>query len=390
MEQNSNNPICQIKLLRILTFSLMISLLIGSVGFGLSVRTTYENLNLKDEQISVLTNEIGDIKQENVYLNNSLEANREIVQEGFDILHNSIKAYVNNDKEEATTEFNNAKNDLITVISDKEYEIKSLQSKNVKLSKELEFQDYNEDIENILILGLHDSLSDTLLLVSINPTNESITLLSIPRDLFVNGRKINSYYGSFGLNKTIDEVYKITGVYADKYVVLDFDAFSKMIDILGGIDIEIKKDIYDPSFPTESNGYTIYEISKGKHHLNGAEALMYARSRKSTSDFDRSERQQQIVQAIRIKLKRLDLLNDLEKAIEIFNEITSTVQTNIDAFEALYYFNHFQNYAFESGNVLSTNNLLYSSKTIDGQYILLPKNGDYYQIKEKISELIKN
>jgi len=380
----------QFKLLKILIYSLMISLLIGSIGFGMSVKNTYENLNYKDHQINVLTDEIGELKEENLFLNNSLEANREIVQEGFDILHKSIKKYVKNDKENALTEFNSAKNELITVISDKEYEIKNLQEKNVKLSEEIEFQNYDENIENILILGLHKGLTDSILLISINPSNETITQISIPRDLYVDGRKINAYYNSFGLNKTIEEVYRITGVYPDKYVILDFGAFINMIDILGGIDVYVKEDIYDPYFPTADNGKTVYEIKKGSHHLDGKEALMYARSRKTTSDFDRSERQQQIVQAIRVQLKRLNLLDDLEKTIELFNEITSTLDTNIDAFEALYYFNHFQSFAFENDNVLSTANLLYSSETIDGQYILLPNNGDYYQIKKKISELIKN
>lgn len=390
MDENFNKTIHQLKLMKILIYSLILSLLIGSIGFGLSIKNTFENLNFKDTQISLLTDEVGQLKQENVYLNNYLEATREIVKESFDILHNSIKEYVDNDKIEANQEFNNAKNELITAISDKEFQIKSLKNTNNKLIKQLEFQNYDNNIQNILILGLHKSLSDTIMLASINPSKESITLVSVPRDLYVDGRKINSYYKSFGIDKTIEKIYEITGVYADKYVILDFDSFIKMIDILGGIDIYVHEDIYDPNFPNESNGYRIYEISKGNHHLSGEDALMYARSRKSTSDFDRSKRQQQIVQAIRIQIKKLNLFDDLEKTIELFNEIASSFKTNIDVFEALYYFNHFQYFAFESGNVLSTSNLLYPSKTIDGQYILLPINEDYYQIKKQISELIKN
>lgn len=390
MDENFNKTIHQLKLMKILIYSLILSLLIGSIGFGLSIKNTFENLNFKDTQISLLTDEVGQLKQENVYLNNYLEATREIVKESFDILHNSIKEYVDNDKIEANQEFNNAKNELITAISDKEFQIKSLKNTNNKLIKQLEFQNYDNNIQNILILGLHKSLSDTIMLASINPSKESITLVSVPRDLYVDGRKINSYYKSFGIDKTIEKIYEITGVYADKYVILDFDSFIKMIDILGGIDIYVHEDIYDPNFPNESNGYRIYEISKGNHHLSGEDALMYARSRKSTSDFDRSKRQQQIVQAIRIQIKKLNLFDDLEKTIELFNEIASSFKTNIDVFEALYYFNHFQYFAFESENVLSTSNLLYPSKTIDGQYILLPINEDYYQIKKQISELIKN
>jgi anionic cell wall polymer biosynthesis LytR-Cps2A-Psr (LCP) family protein len=163
-----------------------------------------------------------------------------------------------------------------------------------------------------------------------------------------------------------------------------------MIDLLGGIDLYVHKSIYDPYYPTENNGYTVYSIEAGSHHMNGEEALKYVRSRKTTSDFDRSKRQQQVIQAIRVKLKMLNIIEDIDVAINLFNTVINGIETNIHVFEALYYLNNYQNYVIESGNVLSSENHLYSTKTIDGQYILLPKTGDYYQIKQQIAQLIKN
>jgi anionic cell wall polymer biosynthesis LytR-Cps2A-Psr (LCP) family protein len=152
----------------------------------------------------------------------------------------------------------------------------------------------------------------------------------------------------------------------------------------------VRKDIYDPYFPTQNNGYAVYSIEEGSHHFNGKEALDYARTRKTTSDFDRSERQQQILQAIRVKLKRFNILEDLEKSIELFETAINGIKTDIDVFEALYYFKLYQNYPIESNNVLSNNNLLYSTRSFDGQYILLPKTGGFDEIKAQISALINN
>lgn len=381
MELETGNFKRQLKSIRILIYALMISILIASFGFALSVKKTAANLNQKDSQIHVLTDEIGQLKQENTFLNNAFKINRDIIHESFDILHGSIKDY---------DQFNEAKNELVTVISDKEFEIKSLQTQNQQLSNELQFHQYDSDIVNILVLGEHGSLTDTIILISINPKNKTITLINIPRDLYNNGRKINSFYASFGIERIIEEILKITGVYTEKYIIINFDAFVNMIDILGGVDIYVKEDIYDPSFPTSSNGHTVYEIEKGNHHFTGEEALMYSRSRKSTSDFDRAKRQQQIVQAIKDKLKKDNFFEDLDSAIDLYKTVSKSFNTNIDAFEALYYLNHFKDFEIESGNVISTQNLLYSSKTIDGQYILLPKTGDFLDIKKHISELIKN
>lgn len=389
MEQESQNYLNQLKSIRILIYSLIASLVIASIGFAFSVQKTTANLNQKDTQIHTLTDEVGQLKHENTFLNSALDANREIIQESFSILHASIKDYVETDKIEKTDEFNDAKNDLITIISDKEYKINNLQTQNQKLNQELQFHQYDSDIINILVLGEHDLLTDTIILMSINPGKKTITLINIPRDLYINGRKINSIYSSYGIERTLEEIVRITGIYAEKHVIVNFESFVKMIDLIGGIDINVSEDIYDPYFPNEANGHTVYEITAGNHHLSGKEALMYARSRKSTSDFDRAKRQQLVIEAIINKIKVQKVFIDLENAIEIFETVSSTLKTNIDAFEALYYLNHFKGYEIEGGNVINTEKLLYSSKTIDGQYILLPKSEDYYQVKKMISELIK-
>lgn len=393
MSKKPINILSHLKSTRMMLYAVILFLIIVTFGFGFITKATKISLQEKDLQINVLAEEVGQLKEENLYLYDYLKINRDIVNEGFDLLHKSFEDYIKSEESEkqyVQTQFESVKDELIASINEKSKVIENLKQKNEKLNDEISFQQYSDDITNILILGTHAELTDTIILVSINPSNETISLISIPRDLYLNGRKINSIYTIFGIDRLKDEIHKVTGVNINKYVVFDFDGFINMIDIIGGIDLYVKKDIYDPFFPTDANGYTVYQIEKGSHHLTGEEALMYARSRKSTSDFDRSERQQQVIQAIRVKLKRFNLIDNVDKAIDLFAEVVSKTKTDVDVLEALYFLNHYQNYVFESGNVLSSGNLLYSSKTMDGQYILLPKNGDYYEIKKQISDLIKN
>lgn len=389
---NTQKLVDHIRNTKILLYSLISALIIGIIGLGSGIKNLNEEILTKDYQISVLSGEVGQLKEENTYLYQNLLKNREFLTQSVEAIQNSFTGYVEDnesEKNEMHATFTQVQSDLNNLLNEKEFAIANLRERNERLTEEVALQSYSDDIEHILILGKNQNLTDTIILASVNPSLETVSLISIPRDLYVNGRKINSIYASYGIDKLKRDIHMITGITPEKYVILDFAAFEKIIDILGGIDLYVKESIYDDAFPAGDNGYTVYEIEAGSHHLNGEEALNYARSRKSTSDFDRSKRQHQVIQAIRVKLKMLDILADMDKAIEIFETVTSGIETNIDVFEALYYMNNYQNYAIESGNVISGENLLYSTRSVDGQYILLPKSGDYYQIKEYVSHLIK-
>jgi len=360
-------------------------MIIGLVGLGLKVKNLDAQLFSKTLKINILAEEIGSIQEQNNYLNQNINS---INNTFVDLINQSLK-----EKESLTQEtkqLEELKNTLVNSINEKDKAIINLQQQNNQLEKIGSLEQYqNKDLFSILILGENDGLTDTIMLGIINKKNQSLSLISIPRDLYTNGRKINSIYTSYGIEKMINDIYSITGVYADKYAVISLEGFSKMIDILGGIDLYVKKDIYDDSYPADNNEYIVYSIKEGSHHFAGDEALKYVRSRKSTSDFDRSERQQQVVQALRTKLKMLNIVADLNKAAELFKTVVTNVKTNIDAFEAINYLETYQNYLIKSGNVLSPENVLLSSTSLDGQYILLPRNNDFYMIQEEISQLIK-
>ncbi len=182
---------------------------------------------------------------------------------------------------------------------------------------------------------------------------------------------------------------EITGIQADNYLVVDLQSFTKVIDNLGGIDIEVEKAIYDAAYPGPDRSYTIFSIDKGWQHMDGELALKYARSRKSSSDFDRSKRQHKVIAAIQARLKELSLWDNLEKFVQFYLAIKDNIKTDLDLFKALSSAKNYQDFTLETGNVLSTANYLYSTVNQNGQYVLLPKSGDYTEIGEWVKKIVE-
>jgi len=171
---------------------------------------------------------------------------------------------------------------------------------------------------NILLLGRAGekypgrNLTDTIMLLSIDTAKQRIGLLSLPRDLFAPigksglSTKLNSLY-QIGLNENEgvgilrESVSHITGQPIQYSAMIDFDGFERMIDALGGIQVEVKRDIYDTRYPGKNYSYETFELSKGWQKLDGKTALKYARERHDDpdGDFGRAKRQQDIMQAVR-------------------------------------------------------------------------------------------
>jgi LCP family protein required for cell wall assembly len=167
---------------------------------------------------------------------------------------------------------------------------------------------------NLLILGLdrrpeqgYVVRSDTMVLATVHPAGPDIALLSLPRDLYVqipgyDTNRINTahFWGENefpgnGPSLAMQTVSLNLGVTTDKYVRVDFDGFRAVIDAAGGIDITVDEPIVDDAYPTPDYGTMRIEIPAGAQHMDGETALRYARSRHGSSDFDRAERQQQVL-----------------------------------------------------------------------------------------------
>ncbi len=222
-------------------------------------------------------------------------------------------------------------------------------SQLAKSGDESTLSGYSTGRINILLLGIAgtekpgSTLTDTIMLASIDTKEHVVSLLSLPRDLLVSyGEsyvKINSLY-SRGIKQGVGSKYikkivsEITGQQINYHIVLDFEGFIDVIDALGGINIDIPRNINDTKYPGPAYSYETFKIDKGLQHLDGATALKYARTRHEDpdSDFGRARRQQQVLRAARNKAFTLGTIanpfkiNELMKAIG--NHITMNIKPN--------------------------------------------------------------
>lgn len=205
---------------------------------------------------------------------------------------------------------------------------------------------------NILLLGVGGEghaggdLSDSIMVVSIDPKTKTAAALSIPRDLYVpigpNNKyghaKINAAHaygeqedypggGPALAKQTIENLLDLPIHY---YVRADFYGFKQAVDAVGGIDITVDKRLYDPYYPkSEAGGYIVLNVVPGRQHMNGDLALKFARSRETTSDFDRAARQQKLLAALKDKVFSLGTLSNPSKISKLIDTVGSHVRTDL-------------------------------------------------------------
>ncbi|MGA9347625.1 MAG: LCP family protein [Anaerolineae bacterium] len=203
---------------------------------------------------------------------------------------------------------------------------------------------------NILLLGIDQRegqygpwRTDTMIVLTIDPENNTAGMLSIPRDLWVSipgydENRINTAHYTGDLKEypgggpalAIKTVQYNLGIPIHYYVRVNFNGFVEVIDTIGGIDIYVEEEIYDPEYPDEAYGFDPLYIPAGSQHMDGELALKYARTRHSGSDFDRLRRQQQVIMTVRDKVLRFDLLPQLlPKLPELLKTVGDAVQTDL-------------------------------------------------------------
>lgn len=190
--------------------------------------------------------------------------------------------------------------------------------------------------------------SDTMILLTLDPLTKTAGILSIPRDLWVpipgfkHGKINTAYYlgdayqlPGGGPALAIQTVEQFIGVPVNYFAQIDFAAFVRFIDELGGVTIdvpqEIKVDLLGTGFKTKKT------LQPGRQLLPGEWALAYARARYTEGgDFDRAARQQQVIMAIRERILRWDMLPTLvSKAPALYNELASSIRTNLSLQEVI-------------------------------------------------------
>jgi LCP family protein required for cell wall assembly len=187
--------------------------------------------------------------------------------------------------------------------------------------------------------------TDTLVIAILRPNDGQVSLISIPRDLWVfipewENQRINTAYqhgvsvgypgGGPGLLK--DTILYNLGIRIDHTAMVEFDGFSRIVDTLGGVDMPVSCAytdwrLIDPSFdPFNENNWHLYTVEPGLIHMDGDLALWYARSRQKSSDFDRGRRQQEVLRALFTQALQT---GTIARIPELYNTLRDAVETDL-------------------------------------------------------------
>ena len=265
----------------------------------------------------------------------------------------------------------------------------------------------DEDRVNFLLLGIRGEgdpngglLTDGIMLISLKKSTGQVALISIPRDLYlqmpgeVSYAKVNDAYAvglekyKNGLDYAKKTIAYVSGQYIDYTAVINFDAFKDIIDLLGGVTIHLDtRFVEDKQWWCDASGENCqpFIVEAGDQTLNGENALIYARSRFSSNDFDRARRQQQILVALKDKVLSLGILSDPIKIGGIIDILSKNVKTDVGPWEIPQLLDLMKNAKTDSIIKKVFENtpegLLYDTK-INKIYVLLPTAGDFTKIRE--------
>lgn len=275
---------------------------------------------------------------------------------------------------------------------------------------------------NLLIMGYGGGqhagpyLTDSMVVLSLNLKDEATTMISVPRDLWVqvppdsgNYAKLNTAYqdglehgyngasagAAAGGTEAARKVSQVLGMPVQYWLTIDFSGFRSLIDAMGGVDINVPIG-WTATYPrnNDQDGLTGYEtvtFKAGWQHMNGVRALEYARERYVTSpaseasDFARSARQLLLIHAI---VDRARSLSALPHALDVMNALQQTMYTNLSLAD-LGFMTKQLDVAHATRIGLSNQNVLVDAMSDDGQDILEPANGDWSVIQQYVAAHIK-
>lgn len=315
--------------------------------------------------------------------------------------------------------------------------------------KEIKLKTADHNV-NILLLGIggknHEgaNLTDTIIFASISLSQNKVTLISIPRDLWIPdlNAKVNTAYSTGeekrrggGLILAKAAISKIIKQPIDYGIRIDFDGFIKAVDELGGLNIEVEREFYDYEYPIEGKEddpcghaeeelislatassqleafpcrYTVVHFNKGLQKMDGKKTLAFARSRHAKgeegSDFARSKRQEKIIKALKDKIFSLDTVFNPAKIISVYSIVKDSLDTDIKEGE----FDDFirliqklknakiENIILDTGDEKATRPGFLVNPQISSEYnyswVLIPRtgNGNFTEIQKYTECMIKS
>jgi LCP family protein required for cell wall assembly len=273
---------------------------------------------------------------------------------------------------------------------------------------------------NVLLLGIggpeHEApdLSDTIIIVSIDPVNNQTALLSIPRDLWVEipgygSQKVNAAFAYGKQNSKAKDVAGATkdglalaektlepvlGIPIHYHVVVDFSAFRQSVDAVGGIAVNVPEQLYDPTIAWE-NGYNPVIADEGIQNFNGQRALLYAKSRQTSSDFARGERQRLLLIALKEKILSAGTYSNPLKISQLLDSLGENVYTDFSTgdFQRLYEIaGKIPSDSIFSLDLVTPPHNFVTTGPVNGLSAVLPKAGlyEYDAIKNYVRNALKD
>lgn len=280
---------------------------------------------------------------------------------------------------------------------------------------------------NILLLGKggagHDGpdLTDTILIASIDPIAKEVALLSLPRDLWVktpgSGQsKINAVYANAkygvlndytikaqtavvkaeaekaGIKAIEDTVTAVLGIPIQYFGMVDFQGFASAINAVGGIDINVKTEVYDTFIQADNNNNPLI-AAVGQKHFDGKHALLYAQSRHGSirGDFDRTERQREVIVSLKEKILSLGTFANPVKVNQLIDAIGDHVSTDFTTNELKRVYDIVKDVPsakIASIGLADPPNNFVTTDNINAQSVVVPRAGEFnYQ---EIQSYVRN
>lgn len=231
---------------------------------------------------------------------------------------------------------------------------------------------------------------DTIMLLAVDPSTLNVTMFSIPRDTYTymacGGALTKINHAAWGgTNCMIKTVEQFTGLNVDYYAMVNFHGVSKLVDAVGGVDV----DVQTPGEICENDARHGSQIclNPGYQHLNGDEALVYSRHRKTLplGDFQRGQHQQQVVEALISQVKNLRSVNDF---LNVLDAVSNSIKTNMSTEEMLSLYNIAKNVLVQSDSV----QLNITKTFLTGYSLYIWVNGNYsytfQYYKQSLDEII--
>ena len=409
---------------KIKVFSMIILVLFGVI-FGFADKYIFTTLNFMDildrdilqkERYDVYVlenssyNKLEDLKGKKVGLyqsSNSEKAGSELKNKvNFEIIEytdvEKMFESLNNDEINAIIISSSVKNLLDTELNDINVKIKSVYNFKISIEKNdiVKVVNVTNTPFNVYIAGGdgYGSIdytfnTDVNMVATINPTTRKILLTSIPRDYYVNlvGQGPNAYdklthAGYYGIEESVKTVENLLDIDINYYVKINFSTIQGIVDAIGGVDVYSDYDFYEQA-------YGLYHFTIGNNHLDGKQALAFARERKSfaTGDVQRVKNQQKVVEAIVNKVtSSTALISSYDRILDSVSENLDTNMPSKDISRLVkMQLNDMRGWTIESQNAVGTGQMgpTYTFPTLN-LYTMLPDKDSVNSLKLKINEYL--